>query len=64
MIAGAALLVLGLVVTVLGKWGITLGRLPGDLTIEGKHGSFHFPWVTSLLLSILATLVLHWLSRK
>ena len=39
-----------------------LGRLPGDIRIEGKHGSFYFPLVTCLLLSLLFSLVV-WIVR-
>ena len=36
------------------------GRLPGDIAIEGKRGSFYFPMVTCILLSVLLTVVM-WL---
>ena len=37
-----------------------LGRLPGDIAIEGRRGGFYFPIVTCLLLSVMLTLVM-WL---
>jgi hypothetical protein len=40
-----------------------LGRLPGDLRIEGKSGVFYFPITSCLLVSALLTLVL-WLLRR
>ncbi len=40
-----------------------LGRLPGDIHIEGKKGSFYFPWVTCLLLSLILTVVLKLFQR-
>lgn len=40
-----------------------LGRLPGDIRIETEHGSFYFPVVTCLILSIVLSLVL-WLLRR
>lgn len=64
MLAGAGLFVVGVLTVALEKWGVSLGRLPGDLHIEGKSGSFHFPWVTSLVVSIVATLLLNWFMRK
>lgn len=36
-----------------------LGRLPGDISVEGKGGSFHFPIVTCLLVSALLTVALN-----
>lgn len=45
------------------KFGIPLGKLPGDIRIEGKNGSFYFPVVTSIVLSILLTIVLNVIVR-
>jgi hypothetical protein len=43
-----------------GKLPLRLGRLPGDIAIEGRRGSFYFPLVTCILLSVVLTLVM-WL---
>ena len=43
-----------------GRLPLRLGRLPGDIAISGRRGSFYFPIVTCLLLSALLTLVM-WL---
>jgi hypothetical protein len=65
---GWTLLVLGLVLAGIGLvWILTpsipwLGRLPGDIHIEGKNFRFSFPLVTCLLLSLVLTLIL-WLVR-
>ena len=37
-----------------------LGRLPGDIAYQGRHGSFYFPIVTCIALSAALTLLL-WL---
>jgi hypothetical protein len=50
--AAGAFLLLGL------RLPFRLGRLPGDIAVEGRRGSFYFPIVTSLLLSVALTLVL------
>ena len=55
--AGILLVVAGLVVIVGERFGIRLGRLPGDIRIEGRRGGFYFPIVTCLLLSVLLTLI-------
>jgi hypothetical protein len=39
-----------------------LGRLPGDIVIEGKSSRFYFPVVTCLLISVLLSLFL-WIVR-
>jgi hypothetical protein len=43
-----------------GRLPVRLGRLPGDIAIEGKRGSFYFPIVTCILLSVVLTFVM-WL---
>jgi hypothetical protein len=42
------------------KW---LGNLPGDFYYRSGNFSFHFPIVTSILLSILLTLLFRFLNR-
>lgn len=51
---------LGGVLLLGGRLPLRLGRLPGDIAIEGRRGSFYFPIVTCLLLSVVLTLVM-WL---
>jgi hypothetical protein len=60
---GLLLLVAGGTVVLLGKTGLPLGRLPGDIRYEGKHFSFYFPLATCLLLSVLISLVFYLLSH-
>ena len=45
------------------KFGIPLGRLPGDVGIEGENGSFYFPITTSILVSVVLTIVLNLIVR-
>lgn len=40
-----------------------LGRLPGDIHVEGKSASFHFPVVTCLIVSVVLTVALNVLLR-
>lgn len=58
---GLVLLVLGLAWPLLQKLG--LGRLPGDVSIEGEKFRFYFPLTTSIIISIILTLIF-WLFRK
>ena len=62
-IVGLVMVAFGIVVTFGDKLPIKLGRLPGDIRIEGKNGSFYFPVVTCLLLSVLLSALL-WLFGK
>jgi hypothetical protein len=67
--AGAALAALGGLMWLAARPGglpLRLGRLPGDIAYQGKHGSFYFPVVTCMLLSVVLTLVLgliQWLRK-
>ena len=63
IIGGLILILIGGGVYLAGKMGIPFGRLPGDIRIEGEKGSFYFPVVTSLLLSIILTVVLNIIFR-
>jgi hypothetical protein len=60
LVAGAALVVLGLAWPVVSRW---FGRLPGDVVVRRENWTFAFPIVTCLLLSLLLTLLL-WLLRR
>jgi hypothetical protein len=61
--SGLAIAGLGMLVWFLGKTGLPLGRLPGDLSIERPGFSFHFPIVTAIIISIVLTVVLNLLIR-
>jgi len=63
VIGGIVLILIGGGVYLAAKFGIPLGRLPGDIHIESKNGSFYFPVVTSIVLSILLTIILNVIVR-
>ncbi|MEO7994532.1 MAG: DUF2905 domain-containing protein [bacterium] len=58
LVGGAILLLAGAFFYFGGHLG-PLGRLPGDFRWEGKGGSFSFPLVTSLLVSLILTILLN-----
>lgn len=67
---GKAILGIGLLIVFIGalimlaaRFGLPLGRLPGDFAYRGKNVSFFFPLGTSILISIVLSLVLYLLSR-
>jgi DUF2905 family protein len=64
ILIGLAFVVLGVVVLVLNRLNIPLGRLPGDVVWRGKNSTLYFPWVTCLILSALASLLLWLLNRR
>jgi hypothetical protein len=60
---GIALVLVGAALLVLERLG--LGRLPGDFTWKGKHGTLRVPLATSLLLSLVLTVLLNlWLGKS
>ena len=61
--AGITMLVAGVVLVLLGRSGVPLGRLPGDIFYRGKHATIYFPLATSLLLSALLSLLLYVIGR-
>lgn len=63
IIFGIALIFVGMLVYGLGKFNLPLGRLPGDIRIEGRNGSFYFPVTTSILVSILLSFLLNIIGR-
>jgi hypothetical protein len=63
MLAALVLFLAGGAIFLAGKFGLPLGRLPGDIRLEGQNGSFYFPLTTSILVSILLTLVLNLIGR-
>ena len=60
IIAGLVLAGIGLLMT----WGLPIGRLPGDITIRRGNFTFYFPLATSILVSILLTILMMFLTRK
>jgi hypothetical protein len=59
IVFGVVLIVLGLLV----KAGVPLGRLPGDLIFQRANSTFYLPIVTCLLLSVVLSVVLALLRR-
>ena len=60
---GAALVVAGVAVTVLGRMNLPLGRLPGDFLYRGKNSTVYFPLATSVVVSVVLSIVLYLINR-
>jgi Protein of unknown function (DUF2905) len=60
---GLLLVIGGGLLLLLGRTGIPLGKLPGDISYRGKNFSVYVPLGTSILLSVLLSLVFFLLSR-
>ena len=59
VLAGAALVVVGLLLWGAARLGLPLGRLPGDIKIETDGSTFYFPLITCVILSLVLTLLLN-----
>ena len=60
---GLTLAGVGVLLTFAGRVPFRLGRLPGDIFIQGRNSTFYFPLVTCLILSALFSLVM-WILRR
>jgi hypothetical protein len=61
---GKALLILAAVIAAVGAFlyfsgrlPFRLGRLPGDISWQGKHTTIYFPIVTCIVISVILTLI-------
>jgi hypothetical protein len=63
VLLGGLAVVVGLVLMLVGKTNLPLGRLPGDILYRGKNTTFYFPLTTSILLSVVLSVVLYLVSR-
>lgn len=63
IVIGIALLVGGLLLLVASRFGISIGRLPGDLVFRRGTSTIYIPLMTSLLLSVVLSLLM-WFFRR
>ena len=63
MIGGIIIFLIGGGIFLAAKFGIPLGRLPGDIRIEGENGSFYFPLTSSILVSVILSILLNIITR-
>jgi hypothetical protein len=60
---GLVIVVAGVVLMLLGKTNLPLGRLPGDIVYRGKHTTFYFPLATSIAVSVVLSLLVYVFGR-
>lgn len=63
VVLGIGLAVIGGVIMLLGRSGLPLGRLPGDILYRGKNTTFYFPLATSIVISIVLSVIVFIISR-
>jgi len=63
VIGGIILILVGGGVYLAAKFGLPLGRLPGDIHIQNGNFTFYFPLASSILISVILTIVLNIIVR-
>lgn len=63
MLGGIIIFLIGGGIYLAAKFGIPLGRLPGDIRIKGENGSFYFPLTSSILVSVILSILLNVIMR-
>lgn len=60
---GLFLVAIGLLVMLINRANLPLGRLPGDITYRGKNTVVYFPLASSILISVVLSLVFYLIQR-
>ena len=63
VVAGLALALVGAGLWLMGRAGLPLGRLPGDIRIERPGFTFYFPLTSSILVSLALTVLINLVAR-
>ena len=63
IILGAVMLAAGVILTVASRLGLPFGNLPGDITYKKKNITIFAPFGTMLIVSVVITLILNFISR-
>jgi uncharacterized membrane protein len=59
ILIGIIILIIGIVVQYApSRWWLWFGRLPGDVRIEKGNVRIYFPWVSTLIISIILSVIL------
>jgi hypothetical protein len=58
MVIGAIIFIVGFLMNFL-----HLGKLPGDIIIKKGNGTFYFPVVTCIVISIVLSIIFHFIGR-
>ncbi len=60
---GKMFLFLGIIFIVIGAIWTFIGKLPGDISFKKGNFSFHFPIMTSIVVSIILTAIFYIIGR-
>jgi len=60
---GGTIVIVGLVLVLLGRTNLPIGRLPGDVVYRGRNTTFYFPLATSIVISVVLSILLYVVGR-
>jgi len=60
---GGTIIIVGLVLILLSRTNLPLGRLPGDIVYHGKNTTFYFPITTCIVISAVLSLLMYLIGR-
>lgn len=63
LVLGMLLIVIGALLMLAARFGLPLGRLPGDISYRGKNVSVFIPLGTTVLVSVFLSLLMYLISR-
>lgn len=63
MVAGAAIFLAGCAVLAIEKLGLPFGRLPGDISYEGKNFKVFAPITSMIVASVVLTIIVNLIAR-
>lgn len=63
VLLGGTIVLVGLVLVLLGRTNLPLGRLPGDIVYRSKNSTFYFPLATSIVVSVVLSILLYVIGR-
>lgn len=64
IVVGLIFVAAGVLLLLDGRLPLRIGRLPGDLVYRRGNFTFYFPWVTSILISVILMLLFWFFGRR
>lgn len=63
MIGGGVIILIGAGMYLAGKFGIPIGRLPGDIRYQSENVSVYFPITTMIIISVVLSVALNLIGK-
>lgn len=63
IVIGLGLAALGVLIVLLSRAGIPIGRLPGDIRLQGQNATCLIPLASMILISLILTIAINLLLR-